>query len=237
MSVLMSLVVKCDLSEVYNISNGKLDNLKTVYEYGDTGDYSCDVGYRKTTTGAFNVSVISPGLLPLLDANKVCVVYSIADRILCTTLSIFLFLVTQYIIKAMSSFSHVSTYIGMICISSRMFNSNNYVASKEFITPFLTIIVLCQLLASLRNTSALEWQNLSITTNYTFGTVLELRCDEGYAMKADVSELRINCSSSGKWVVANNEDELVNENSILNSCMDKDQAKILFASCINLYLT
>ena len=51
MLVLTSLVVQCDLSEVNNISNGKLDNLKTVYEYGDTVDYSCDVGYRKTTTG------------------------------------------------------------------------------------------------------------------------------------------------------------------------------------------
>ena len=50
MLVLTSLVVQCDLSEVNNISNGKLDNLKTVYEYGDTVDYSCDVGYRKTTT-------------------------------------------------------------------------------------------------------------------------------------------------------------------------------------------
>ena len=118
-----------------------------------------------------------------------------------------------------------------------MLISNNYLAFKSFITTFLTIIVLCQLLASLRNTSALEWQNLSITTNYTFGTVLELRCDEGYAMKADVSELRINCSSSGKWVLANNEDELVAENSILNSCMGKDQPKSLLASCINLSLT
>ena len=49
--VLSPFVVKCDLSQVYNISNGKLDNLNTVYEYGDTVDYSCDVGYRKTTTG------------------------------------------------------------------------------------------------------------------------------------------------------------------------------------------
>ena len=47
----MSLVVQCDLSEVNSISNGKLNNLTTVYQYGETVDYSCDVGYKKTTTG------------------------------------------------------------------------------------------------------------------------------------------------------------------------------------------
>ena len=49
--VLMALVVQWDLSEVNNITNGKLDNLITVFEYGDTADYSCDVGYKKTATG------------------------------------------------------------------------------------------------------------------------------------------------------------------------------------------
>ena len=47
--MVISLLVQCDLSEVYNISNGKLDNRKTIYEYADTVDYSCDEGYENMT--------------------------------------------------------------------------------------------------------------------------------------------------------------------------------------------
>ena len=50
--VAISFAVQCELFGVFNVTNGKLDNQTTVYEYGETVDYSCDVGYKKTTTAS-----------------------------------------------------------------------------------------------------------------------------------------------------------------------------------------
>ena len=55
--------------------------------------------------------------------------------------------------------------------------------------------------------------------------MLEAHCGEGYKIKDGKSELRINCSSSGDWVLANNGDELVTENAILDLCLETDQRK------------
>ena len=76
-----------------------------------------------------------------------------------------------------------------------------------------------------RNSPALTWQNLFFSTNYTFGNVLEAHCSKGSKIKDGKSELRINCSSSGDWVLANNGDELVTENAILDLCLETDQRK------------
>ena len=90
---------------------------------------------------------------------------------------------------------------------------------------FLIILVLCQLQASVRNATALTWHNLTFSTNFTFGNVLEAHCSEGYKIKDGKSELKINCSSSGEWVLANYGDEFVTENAILNLCLEIDQRK------------
>ena len=90
---------------------------------------------------------------------------------------------------------------------------------------FLIILALCQLPADVRNAPALTWRNLSFSTNNTFGNVLEAHCSEGYKIKDGESELRINCSLSGEWVLANNGDEFVTENAILDLCLEIDQRK------------
>ena len=91
---------------------------------------------------------------------------------------------------------------------------------------FLIIVVLCQLPASFINAPALTWHNLSFLTNYTIGNMLGAHCSEGYKMKVGKSELRINCSSNGEWVLANSGDKLVTENVILDSCLEIGQQKI-----------
>ena len=78
--------------------------------------------------------------------------------------------------------------------------------------------------ADVRNAPALTWQNLFFSTNYTFGNVLEAHCSKGSKIKDGKSELRINCSS-GDWVLANNGDELVTQNAILDLCLETDQRK------------
>ena len=55
--------------------------------------------------------------------------------------------------------------------------------------------------------------------------MLEAHCSEGYKIKDGESELRINCSLSGEWVLANNGDEFVTENAILDLCLEIDQRK------------
>ena len=79
--------------------------------------------------------------------------------------------------------------------------------------------------ADVRNAPALTWQNLFFSTNYIFGNVLEAHCGDGYKIKDGKSELRINCSSSGDWNLANNEDELVTGIAILEMCLEKDELK------------
>lgn len=40
--------VQCNTTDIYNITDGRLENPAQVYKYGDTIDYSCDVGFTKT---------------------------------------------------------------------------------------------------------------------------------------------------------------------------------------------
>lgn len=83
--------------------------------------------------------------------------------------------------------------------------------------------MLCQLPTSFRDTPALTWQNLTFSTNHTFGNMLVAHCSEGYKIKHDKSELRIICSSTGDWFLADNGDELVTENAILDICLEIDR--------------
>ena len=68
-------------------------------------------------------------------------------------------------------------------------------------------------------------QNISFSANYTFGNVLDAHCSKGYEFEDHDSGLRINCSSSGDWVLANNGDELVNGTAIIEMCLEKEEQK------------